>query len=73
MLLSVFGDTLGGVDMYQNFEHPRFWIGPLVSVLVAVFLVILLFNLLIAVMSEVSVCSWRHCHRLTGDTDPWWC
>jgi len=38
--------------MYANLEHPRFWLGPVVSILVAVFLVIVLFNLLIAVMSE---------------------
>ena len=52
--LRVFGDTLNGVDMYANMEHPRFWIGPLISVLVGVFLIIVLLNLLIAVMVCVA-------------------
>ena len=33
--------------------NPQFWLGPLISVAMAIILVIVLFNLLIAVMTEV--------------------
>jgi len=42
-----------GVALARFLPTPNFWFGPLVSVAMAIILVIVLFNLLIAVMSEV--------------------